>query len=292
MNDPDAEPYIQLQQHKIGTTGHLRFEYLPHVGANRRWSDEKQRSYLELGAVAASIARPESLDFVRRLPGLLSFRINLYDVGDDTPVFDVPSLQQLHLLDKCRRPLRAEALSDLRDLMIDDRPGLDSVSDHQHLRRLTVYGFRQQDVSWLGHPIVLRELHLVGRRQRVSLDGLPASDALRVIQLQDVVVEDLAPIVRCPGLEWLTVEGTKEETVDLAPLAHATALRAVTVQEVGRVRHAACLLDLPYLEQVNFWGTREGLSAELSGRLDRHTSESLERNRTSVDHLRAPYQSP
>lgn len=176
--------------------------------------------------------------------------------------------------------------------MVDDRPGLDSVRDHQHLRRLTVYGFRQQDVSWLGHPAALRELHLAGRRQKVSLDGLPASDALRVIQLQDVVVEDLEPIVRCPGLEWLTVEGTKNETVDLSPLAHTTALRAVTVQEVGRVTNAACLLDLPYLEQVNFWGTRKGLSAELNARLDRHTSENLERNRTSIDHLRAPDRSP
>ena len=67
----------------------------------------------------------------------------------------------------------------------------------------------------------------------------------------------------------------------LSPLADATALRAVTAQEVGRVTNAPCLLDLPYLEQVNV-GDTDDVSAELSARLDRHTSENLQRNRTSA----------
>ena len=82
--------------------------------------------------------------------------------------------------------------------------------------------------------------------------------------------------------EWLTFEGTKGETVDLSfPLADATALRAGTTQEVGRVTNAPCLLDLPYLEQVNV-GDTDDVSAELRARLDRHTSENLQRNRTSA----------
>lgn len=278
LTDDELSPWLEQVRAPHGSLTWTSFRYRPHVGANRRWTADKDERYRATGAVAVSIAAPEDVSFVRHLPGLLSFRVLMYLLKDDTAVFDAQDLQQVHLLDRCRKPLRADLLRDLVDLQIDRRPGLETLCDHPNLRLLTIYGHNQRDMAWLGAPRHLLDLHLVGTRRPIELSGIEEIRSLRTLSLQAFRFHELGPVAACAGLRQLVLEGTDKEELDLAPLASLRSLRSLSVQRMDQVRNVEALMALPELEELNLWRSGAQLSDSLQTAVGSRLRRNLERN--------------
>ena len=243
----------------------LEFDYTPTQIVTKVWTEWHRAKYDAKRAIAVNIGEAGDVEFVRELPGLRSVWV-IDPLRDDTPVFDVPTLEQAVLYTRCKKPLVAERLPRLCDLIIDGRPGLESLDGHPSLRRLQVHGYGAGSSSVLGSPPRLRELALHGKWRPLDLTGLERLAALRSIRITEATLDSVAGVAKCPNLQHieLNVRTSDGRPVDVAPLADVADLRSLYI---GRqpVRGLRALFRANKLVDVRFHGGAAGGEAGTVG---------------------------
>lgn len=240
----------------------------------RVWTEQDTERYVS-GGYDTVVLTPErgdkvTLDFLRDLPNLRGIDID-GPVRDDTPVFDVPSLEVLTLLTRSKKPLRLDALPNLRELAVHDRPGLDGVAALT-LRRLLVAGWRGADLTFLGDQPELGYLRVEGRKQRARLDGVERAPRLDELMVLDVCLESVEPLRGLANLRELHLTGVPgmpaEQPWDLSALAGKPRLAWFHAGHQGPIRSLAPLRDLPALTSVGVGVGAEILDGDLSVLVD------------------------
>jgi hypothetical protein len=175
--------------------------------------------------------KQNDLEFIHRLPGLKYVEIR-GRVKDDTAVFAIPTLEDVTLLTRCKRPMNLLKDSRIRRLGVEDRPGLESLANLGLLETLGLYLWRGTDLTFLGDAEKLELLKIEGKGQIISLQGLERCGHLRQLELLDMRVESLAPLRTLRELEWIWLIGDyrieREPVLDLGDLSELSRLRAHT----------------------------------------------------------------
>lgn len=200
------------------------------------------------------------LDFVRDLQGLRCIEVHGGPVTDDVAVFDVPTLEHLTLLTRCRKPLRLACLPLLRTVVVRARPGLESVASLPELTQLCVVRWQGSDLTFLGEQPKLQLLRLEGwRRPRSRLDGIERAPNLDDLMALDVRIESIEPLRELANLRSIQLTGVPGmedgEPWDLTALTGKPRLVDFRAPSQGSVRSLAPLLRLPALTGVGIGAT-------------------------------------
>lgn len=211
-----------------------------------------------------------TLEFVRDLQGLRYVEVS-GPVADDTPVFDVPALEDLTILTGSKKPLRLEALPLLRRLAVHHRPGLEGVASLPGLTSLFVGRWQGPDLAFLGDKPKLESLRLEGRRKlRASLDGIERAPHLDELMVLDVRIESIEPLRGLTNLREIHLTGVpgmeEGEPWDLTVLTGKPRLEWFHAASQGSAHTLAPLREIPSL--VSFGIGANILDGDLSPYVD------------------------
>jgi hypothetical protein len=227
------------------------------------WGAEAEDRYREdeHNGVFCTLGRVPNLDFVRGLPGLRYVEI-IGRVTDDRAVFDVAGLQEAILLTRCKKPLPLELPPSLLRLAVDDRPAMEAVGSLPQLRELVVWLWKGTDLRFLGDQPRLTRLHLEGKKQLASLDGIQGAPGLTDLEVLSVRVADLEPLRGFTELRSVRLIGDYkielENLLDLTALTGCTHLHRLVITCNGTIASFRPLLDLPNLENAWFGAVSVG----------------------------------
>lgn len=173
------------------------------------WSPAAERKYVEGGFNGLSLgfprgARLESLEFLRRLPGLRGFSLNAR-VRDDTEPFRIQTMQSLALITGSRRVIPDVTQPDLASLMVADRPGLVVNRHWPSLARLCVVRWKGTDLRLVEGASHLKDLDLDARHQAGTLDGVESCRSLESLKVTSFGVQDTAPLRSLDRLVYVTL---------------------------------------------------------------------------------------
>ncbi|WP_343989992.1 hypothetical protein [Terrabacter terrae] len=181
-------------------------------------------------------------------------------VRDDTYAFRRTDIRRLSLLTRCQRRIPEVSLSHLGELALDARPNLERVHDLAQLRRLSLFGWKSQDLTMLGHMPRLENLCIEARKYvLLTLDGLERCPHLRDVRLDRVRVASLTPLRRLQLTRLWVLGGSRvsqEVLLDLADLAGMVELADLRIINGGAVKSTRPLLELPNLSWLRLNGTR------------------------------------
>jgi hypothetical protein len=229
---------------------------------NGPWGPAAEEQYVSEGYEGVFWRLPRSsknvtVDALLNLPRLRFVEIQ-GPVVDDTPLFTVPTVEELILLTRNRQPVPDIAsTSRLGRLGIDDRPRLDGLRAAPALRELLVWGWRGTDFGFVSPD--LTNLTMEGTRRVVSLSGLDQCHHLSRIRLTGTRVESLRPLAGLGHLRSIEIIGhyriTEHVQLDLADLRLLSNLEVLTVTYGGTIRSLAPLTEMPNLREVRLRGT-------------------------------------
>jgi hypothetical protein len=179
------------------------------------------------------------------VPALEHLRVVASKSMDDAALGEMTSLRSLEALTKGKRPLDLSALTHLRALFIDDRPGLTGFCG-ESLESAGFYN-NQRRLGEFEQACRLTDLMLEGRRgQSVELRAtLPMLTRLRVV---DHVVESVGGL-RTPLLELLHLDASQgPDELDLKPLAQMHQLKWLHVRGPRHLRNVIALAGIAGLK--------------------------------------------
>ena len=239
-----------------------------------------------------------SLRFLTDLDPLLGLTLQ-GGFREDAVVFGLTHLRCLILMNRAEGQLDLGTLPDLEVLALDNRPGLEQISNCPSLKSFVVWSWRGTDMAAMRAAPALEHLKLEGKGQDFSFDGLQGAQSLRACQLFDVCPIDLSALAPLTQLQFLRVVapriGSKHQ-LDLSPLASLTSLVWLTLDYCGSIPSLAPLRQLPSLAGVSIVGTdvRDGdlrplldLPPGATATFDNrphysHTSDMVDRIRSST----------
>jgi len=230
---------------------------------DRTWTDGHTERYLAGGHdgvdmwFGRDLAKSVSFSFLRSLPKVRGVSI-VGPVRDDLAAFDVTGLECLILVTKCVKPMRLESLTSLRDLRIDDRPGIDCVRDLSKLEYLAISKYRGADLGFMGRHPDLRGFRLEGRGQRTSLSGVEQCTSMTFLDLWEINPDSLAPVQPLRNLTHVQIRGKDPSpdwsAIDLEAFRGMNRLEWLYLIGVGSIRSLAPIREIPNLKGVTLAG--------------------------------------
>jgi hypothetical protein len=231
---------------------------------DRLWTDADTESYASGGCDGVKyrarrpVARKASLDFLRSLRGLRAADIE-GRFPDDTPAFDVATLETLMLHTKCAAPLDLTHLHALIELGVDHRPNLEAIRGWAALTGLEVWDWEGDDLRFLGSKPALKSLRLEGIKSSAgSLTGIEDCPALEELTVLDTRLVGLEPLRALSALRRVHItQSAPSDGVpwDLSALARSGDLTWLTLTFCGPVASVRPLLEMRALRDVRLRGT-------------------------------------
>jgi hypothetical protein len=249
---------------KDAECGMLWRQYMFWQVNDRLWTDADTKGYASSGCDGVKyrarrpVARKASLDFLRDVHGLRAADLE-GRFPDDTPAFDVPTLETLMLHTKCAAPLDLTHLPDLLEFGVDHRPNLEAIRGLASLAGLEVWEWEGGDLGFLGAKPALKSLRLEGTKNSAgSLAGIEDCPALEELTVLDTRLEGIEPLRALPALRRLQITQRRPSDGapwDLSALTTAGDLTWLTLTFCGPVESVRPLLQLPALRDVRLRGT-------------------------------------
>jgi len=168
------------------------------------WSSEAVEKYRSGGFDGLSVTpgsewNPASLDLLKDLPGLRFFNVRTR-ISDDLDAFRCETMEDLTLVTGSRRKIPEVVQPNLRSLCLTDRPGLEVGSRWPALEGLRIGAWRGVSLQGLRCTGSLTRMHLEGRRQKGTVEGIESCSSLAEFTAINYSVEDTAPLGNLSGL--------------------------------------------------------------------------------------------
>lgn len=162
------------------------------------WSSLAERRYVQggfsgLSLTLAARGRLESLEFLRRFPGLRGFSINAR-VKDDTEAFRIETMEELALFTGSRLTVPDVVQPELSSLWTLNRPGLAVAQHWPSLERLRVGLWKDADLRLVANGSHLTSVYLEGGGQAGTLEGVESCHRLEKLTIIDCGIRDTAPL--------------------------------------------------------------------------------------------------
>lgn len=248
------------------------FRVLSHGPADGPWDlPQLQQRFAEGGFNGLNVrfihpATFKNLDFLLGLGGLQYLEVT-GRIRNDVAAFEVPELRELSLATRSPRPIPGFESASLTRLGIDDRDGKDHIAALKNLQELAIWLWKGQNLAFLHDAeLPLRKLHLEGKKQVATLDGIAGCRNLAKVQAREARIKSLEPLSGLTALRSVRIlpGSTKGEAcLDLSDLTRLQGLEELHLVYAGAVRSLRPLLALPALRDVRLRGT-EILDGDLS----------------------------
>ena len=227
------------------------------------WSAIGERRYRDEGFDGLSITggqgwNPPNLEFLHELDRLRFFSAHA-KVRNDLAAFTVASLEELVLATGSNRRVPDVAQSVLRSLVVMDRPGLDVAEHWPALESLRIGTWRGTDLHLLGTAEELGSLHIEGRRQSGSLEGIETCPSLREIVIVDYSIASSSPLRQLRKLTNVSLMAAPPSAphgnIDMLDIT-SLELRSLWISNASALVHLEALAEASALRSVRLLGCR------------------------------------
>jgi hypothetical protein len=162
------------------------------------WSAESVRKYREGGFDGLVLSpsadwAPSDLDFLAELTGLRLFSLRS-KLRRDLAAFHIDTLEDLTLVTGSRLPVPNAVQPELRRLCVTDRPGLEIDPRWPMLEWFRLGTWRGTDCQILSGAERLATVHIEGRRQSGTLEGIEECQSLENLTTINYSIGDTAPL--------------------------------------------------------------------------------------------------
>ncbi|WP_433920731.1 hypothetical protein OIE50_50375 [Streptomyces canus] len=235
------------------------------VGFDGPWGVSAVERYRNGGFDGLSLTsapdwNPESLGFIRELPGLRYFNLRA-KISDDLDAFRVDTLEDLSLVTGSRRKIPNAVLSNLRSLCLTDRPGIEVASRFPRLERLRVGAWKGSDLEMIREGKHLVSVYLEGRRQAGSLAGIESCTAVEEFVSINYSITDSLPLRSLGGLrevKLLAASPTAPHGIIRFSDIASSSLGKVWISNASVLEGFEILKELPRLREVRLIECRLG----------------------------------
>lgn len=198
---------------------------------------------------------PLDLGWLERFGPLTALDVQGFTLRHLDPVRDHFRLEQLRVAD-CRGPVDLSVLEDnpeLIDLHVAGCPisgGWTSLPRLKALRRLTVGAQAEwTEVNVIRDCAQVTDLRLVDLEMVRHLEPLPTLSSVEQLELRNLGIEHLDPVVELSALRTLTLS-RNHQLVDIEALAECAQLEQLTIDRLMWVRDLTALTALPALTHL------------------------------------------
>jgi hypothetical protein len=212
-----------------------------------KWSDVAIQRYVNQGADGLVVVPggewvPDDLSFVRDLPNLRYLCVE-HRLRRDVDAFYVDTLEELSLVTGSRLPVPEMIQSNLTRLTLTSREGI-SASRWPNLKVLRLGGWRGSDFRMLDGASELTHLHLEGRNQSTSLEGIEGCKKLEQVEALRMSFEDIRPlsgVASIRELQLMAAPNNRHGVIDFSVVASSSLEKAwiSNASAIANVRHLA-----------------------------------------------------
>lgn len=231
------------------------------------WSDNAENRYREGGFDGLILSPsktwvPPDLEFLHRLHGLRFFSLRAR-VKKDVAAFEILTLEELALVTGSQMRIPDTKQPALRRLTLTDRPGVAVAAHWPALDSFRLGTWRGTNLRILEGAKKLVRLHVEGRRQAGTLDGLKECESLEELVTVNYSVQDTGPLRSLNSLVELKLMAAHPTAghgrIDFTDIRRSR-LRKLWISNAGNIQNVEALAGISSLRELRLVDCR--LSSE------------------------------